>query len=289
MRIYKRTLIPATIFFILICFLSAFLPLSGANWREVLTISGNIESIVLPPPSQTGTTLSATKTATGFVEEREGITVFGVRGEICVANGGERPTEGLAILDTVQSKSGPGQFQDYVSQPVDVSAKPILEASEGHCYPYEFTFVPIEGEKVKYRNTVSVTILNHSGWLPGGNHCVGPDPCPFGPNPKTDFTLPEAVIDPIELLIIEPVLTETPTTVVPTVIQPQVTEPLPTVPPPTEQISTEPPATEPPPSELPTPNPTEPPPTEAATAEPPPTEPPPTEAVITEPPPTESP
>ena len=64
-----------------------------------------------------------------------------------------------------------------------------LEANQEYCYSYEFTFVPIEGENIEYRNTVYVTILNHSGWLPGGENCGGPDTCPFGPYPKTDFTL----------------------------------------------------------------------------------------------------
>lgn len=289
MKIYKRTLIPATAFFIISCLISALLPISGANWQEVLTIAGNIESILLPTPSQAGTTLSATKTAIGFVEERDGAVVFGVRGEICVSNGGERSTEGLAILDAVQYKSGSGEFQVYVSEPVDVSAMPVLKAGEEICYPYEITFEPVEDEKIKYRNTVSVTILNHSGWLPGGNHCEGPDPCPFGPNPKTDFTLPVAVSDPVEQLSTEPVPTEAPTTEVPPVGEPQATEPSPTEPPPTEPTATEPPTTELPPSETPAPDPAEPPPTEQPITLPPEVEPPPTESAMTEPPLTDSP
>lgn len=293
MRIYKRTLIPATAFFIIGCLLSAFLPISGANWQEVLTISGNVESIQWPPSppphSQAGTTLSATKTATGFAEEREGVTIFGVRGEICVSNGGERPTEGLTILDTVQTKNGPGQFQDYMSEPVDVSAKSVLEPGQEHCYAYEFTFAPLDGEKVKYRNMVSVTILNHSGWLPGGNHCESPDPCPFGPNPKADFTLPEEVSPPVELPSTEPILTEAPTIEGAPVVQPQATEP-----PPTELLSTEVPSTEVPPTEPPSTEPvaTEAPPSEPVSTETPVTEPPSSESPLppsTEPPPTESP
>ncbi|MFQ3663365.1 MAG: hypothetical protein SNJ69_13335, partial [Chloroflexaceae bacterium] len=40
--------------------------------------------------------------------------VYGVRGQICVTNGGDRPTENLTIVDVVQYKTGAGQFQDYV-------------------------------------------------------------------------------------------------------------------------------------------------------------------------------
>ena len=127
-----------------------------------------------------GTTLSATKTATGFREDRleydwsvkktlvaimagphmlkEPLTgqttvraddprwleyrivatrndgtrysATGVRGNVCVTNGGSVATQGLAITDVVQTKTGSGQYQDYVSQPVDVSAKPVLAAGE---------------------------------------------------------------------------------------------------------------------------------------------------------------
>ena len=229
MRSYKRTLIPATTFFTLICLLSAFLPISGANWQEVLTVSGNAKSIILPtsltPPSSiVGTTLLATEVATGFLEERDGITVFGVHGEVCVANSGEEATQGLTIFYNAQPLSGPDQFQYYVSEPVDIDAKSVLEAYEEHCYSYEFIFQPAAGENVVYRNTVSVTILNHSGWLPGGNYCVGSNACPFGPKLYADFTLPEGTSNPVEPPPTQPVSTEAITTAVPTVIQLQETD-----------------------------------------------------------------
>jgi hypothetical protein len=176
--------------------------------------------------SQAGTTLSATKTATGFweyvreydwsltkavspaeVEVRPGASAsleytltatrtlvaereqVGVRGEICVTNGGDRATEGLAIVDVVQYKTGSGPFTDYVTTTVDVSIHPVLAPGESFCYPYQVLFQPVAG--AIYRNEARVTITNHSGWLPGGQNCPGPDPCPFGPSPRADFSLPE--------------------------------------------------------------------------------------------------
>ena len=176
--------------------------------------------------SQAGTTLSATKTATGFweyvreydwsltkavspaeVEVRPGASAsleytltatrtlvaereqVGVRGEICVTNGGDRATEGLAIVDVVQYKTGSGSFTDYVTTTVDVSIHPVLAPGESFCYPYQVLFQPVAG--AIYRNEARVTITNHSGWLPGGQNCPGPDPCPFGPSPRADFSLPE--------------------------------------------------------------------------------------------------
>ena len=108
-----------------------------------------------------------------------------VNGQVCVKNGGEHPTEGLAILDTVQYKSGSGQFQDYFWLPVSVTEKAVLAAGEEYCYPYEFIFEPLADENAKYRNAVAVTILNHSGWLPGGRNCDVSELCPYRANRKT--------------------------------------------------------------------------------------------------------
>lgn len=149
-----------------------------------------------------GTSLSAQLVAEGFIEDEDGLILFGVRGKICVINGGEHPTEGLAILDTVQYKIGSGNYQDYFWLPVSVTEKAVLAAGEEYCYPYEFIFEPIADENAKYRNAVSVTILNHSGWLPGGPHCEVSELCPFGPTEKAEFFLPEDSLTEEETLLL---------------------------------------------------------------------------------------
>ena len=107
----------------------------------------------------------------------------GVRGNVCVTNGGSVATQGLAITDVVQTKTGSGQFQDYVSKPVDVLSKPVLAAGESYCYPYEIALAP--QANAQYRNTARVTITNHSGYIgqpygPGSN----------GDGVKADFAIP---------------------------------------------------------------------------------------------------
>lgn len=167
-----------------------------------------------------GTTLSAVKTAEGYWERRydwtldktadvdgltlapnvsgtvtftitatrsEPIDLYGVRGQICVTNGGSKPTENLTITDVVEYKVGSGKFQTLVSQPVDTSAKPVLGPGETFCYPYDVQFTPVEG--AQYRNVAKVKITNHSGSInDNANNCKPGEPC--GPEPKASFWLP---------------------------------------------------------------------------------------------------
>ncbi|PVV85115.1 hypothetical protein [Dehalogenimonas alkenigignens] len=199
MKALKRFLIPA---------IAAVLAMSVAIPALAKPITMANES-----QGQSGTTLSASKTATGFWEqtwtydwtvtksvspdaieldqdESEAVTytvtatrgeptitnVYGVRGTITVTNGGAIATEGLTIRDIVQTKTGAGQFEDYVSKNIPVSAQ--LQPGETATYSYEFVFDPVAD--ALYRNVAVVTITNHSGHL-------GED---FGPEPKADFSLP---------------------------------------------------------------------------------------------------
>ncbi len=214
---------------------------------------------------QSGTSLVADATTEGFSEIQNGTSVFGIRGNICVTNKGERSTEGLQIVATIQHKSEGKPYENIHSNPVDVSAHQVLPPGESNCYPYKFNFEPPKAEKTLYLNTVLVTITNHSGWLPAGNHCPGTAPCPFGPEIKIEFKFPETLISTSTDEIISPNETEmTLATPVPTtettVTEPPVTESPSAEIPATEFPVTNPPSTtEPPPTDPPSP--TEPPPT----------------------------
>ncbi len=184
----------------------------------VLLVVGALLLAVVPlgvqAEGQAGTTLSASKTATGFWEQYieydwtveksvspESVTVkpgetatvtytivyertevsntsaYGVRGEICVTNGGDRTTENLKLVDQVEYKSGAGQFQPLAGATQTITPDQ-LGPGESACYPYEITFTPVAG--AQYRNSVKITITNHSGRL--GDE--------FGPEPKAEFSLP---------------------------------------------------------------------------------------------------
>ena len=160
---------------------------------------------------QAGTTLSASKTATGFwekvitynwalkktatVNEDGSITytltatrtkvseedTYGVKGTITVTNDGEVATVNLKLVDQVEYKTGAGQFGQLPGASQTIIPSTQLEPRETGNYNYEITFDPVSSDaKYQYRNTVKVTITNHSGYL-------GKE---FGPEPKAGFSLP---------------------------------------------------------------------------------------------------
>lgn len=213
---------------------SALVPAQAAVWADGPVAGGGPTVDIVARPPQNGTTLTATKTATGYMNrtitydwtltksadptaitlaqgasatihytlvatrgEPTIVDVYGVTGEICVTNGGGVTTENLTIVDQVQYKVGSGQFQDLPGATVTIVPAP-LAPSESGCYAYDIPLTPIAG--AIYRNVAHVTITNHSGWLPGGRNCPGPALCPFGPDPKADFSLPT---EPTSVTIID--------------------------------------------------------------------------------------
>jgi len=83
--------------------------------------------------------------------------VTGVRGAVCATNNGGAATQRLTIIQQIQA-GGNGAFTTVASQPVDVTAKPLLAAGESHCYPYEMSFARTAG--VEYRATPLLTADN---------------------------------------------------------------------------------------------------------------------------------
>jgi two-component system KDP operon response regulator KdpE len=130
------------------------------------------------------TVIKAKILAEGFT----GKDVSGVRGEICIDNIGEYPTANLTIVNTVQIHSQ-AKIR-YISSTVDLSGNPVLGPGKSHCYPFGIAFEPMPEPDAQYRATTTITITNHSGLLPGNKYCPGTEPCPYGPEISTVFTLP---------------------------------------------------------------------------------------------------
>ena len=87
-----------------------------------------------------------------------------------MTNGGDVPTENLAIL--VELKNGYGPAKEFLtSTPVDLTSYPVLAPGETKCYHYRVN-IPISGGDFpqphangNYKVTAHVTITNHSGHL----------------------------------------------------------------------------------------------------------------------------
>ncbi|MCR4428444.1 MAG: SpaA isopeptide-forming pilin-related protein, partial [Caldiserica bacterium] len=172
---------------------------------------GTLSFTFLNEPKQSGTTLSATKTASGFLEttyewsiektavptllnlivggsapvdyfinvtKSTGTVQACVQGYVTVTNGGGVATQNLTITDTLfYKKTGGGYDYVAISFQIDTSAKPILDPGETYSYPYKVYFTP-PPDATGYKNTAHVTITNHSG-------SIG---IPFGPAPSYSFS-----------------------------------------------------------------------------------------------------
>jgi hypothetical protein len=114
-----------------------------------------------------------------------------VSGETCVQNGGGYATENLTIVAQVQFKNAGQQYRDIPGASQTTMPDQLLPG-DSDCYPYTVSF-SVPAEAVGYRVVSQVTITNHAGWLPGGQHCPGPDVCPFGPSPKVSFELQDSL------------------------------------------------------------------------------------------------
>ncbi len=84
-----------------------------------------------------------------------------VSGQVCITNGGAVATEGLQIIDYVYAK--PSDSQPAFSHAIDVSAMPVLQPMQSHCYPYSYQIDAVTGQTVK--DTAQISITNHSGSL----------------------------------------------------------------------------------------------------------------------------
>jgi hypothetical protein len=149
------------------------------SWER--TFKWTIDKSVTPDSWSLTSGQSGTSTYTVTLTKSLDSEVVKVSGEVCVENVMAAPTENLRIVDRLQADTGggfvPGEF--LLSVDLDLSANPVLDPGESHCYAYSIPFTPVAGA-VGYRNNASVTITNDPRH-PGDA---------FGPNVKADFTLP---------------------------------------------------------------------------------------------------
>jgi hypothetical protein len=125
-----------------------------------------------------GTTLAAYKTIDICTVDE---TQWLYSGIIALWNEGAVDTEGLAITDCIQNKTGSGQFQDVPGYCTSTFDPALTEIPAGTTqltaltFAYSIPGAPLTGD---IRNIAQITIMNHSGSLG----------TPKGPEPKATWT-----------------------------------------------------------------------------------------------------
>jgi hypothetical protein len=148
-----------------------------AHWTR--TFEWTIDKSVTPDSHALETGESGTSTYTVAVTKSVASEAMWVDGEVCVTNNGTVPTENLAIEDRLIAFLPAGGFQTLVNTLLDVSANPVLDPGESHCYPYSFPFEPYPGA-TGYANRAFATITNDPR-EPG---------TPLGPRVDAPFVVP---------------------------------------------------------------------------------------------------
>ncbi len=215
MKQFSRHL-PPFLFLMLVTGLSTlFLPVADAVWIKTMgmefTVNTGITAETSPTPCAKGTSIEAEIQAESFwIDEAGGSEedIYGVTGQVCVLNKGERDTQALSMRVFVEFKPHKGQFTPLQGAEITITPVEQLTPGQMQCYAYSIPFALVETNQ--YRAVAAVTITNHSGWLPGGPHCGGPQPCPFGPEVKACFNFEDAV-SPNPLIEAIPLPSDTPT------------------------------------------------------------------------------
>lgn len=149
------------------------------HWER--TFKWTIEKSVTPDSWTLRTGESGTSTYTIVVTKDAGTDAVWVDGEVCVTNNGGVATENLHIAERVRALFGDGSDQIIIVDTIDVSANPVLDPGESHCYPYKFTITPVAGA-IGYTNRARVTITNDPR-EPG---------TPLGPSVDAPFNIPSS-------------------------------------------------------------------------------------------------
>jgi hypothetical protein len=148
-----------------------------AHWTR--SYDWTIDKSVDKPVIELQSGSSAIAKYTVAVTKSAGVDSIWVDGTVCVSNSGPLPTEGLVVTDRVVAFHADGTRTLVKSTPIDLSANPVLDPGESHCYPYSFPIEPF-ANATGYANEARATILN--------------DPreadTPLGPSTEAPFTMP---------------------------------------------------------------------------------------------------
>jgi hypothetical protein len=135
-------------------------------WDRGLTYDWTLVKSVTPASAQLAPGASATfdytLTATRTLAGTTGAA--GVRGQICVKNLGNAPSEGMTVTDVVESSvNGGASWVPLVTETVDVSGNPVVSPGETACFDYDVAFAPVPGALYRNQGTVTWTNAGNGG------------------------------------------------------------------------------------------------------------------------------
>lgn len=131
------------------------------DWSMKKRLSGDMvmqgdEMVLLPPPTEIHLPKGDAHWLMYDIMAKRSpttVTAIGVRGEVCLTNNSvsqERPSVRAAVeLSSTKQHEWSDERKDGHwtdgSTAIDVSDRPVLEAGETHCYPYEIVFSGVRG------------------------------------------------------------------------------------------------------------------------------------------------
>ena len=155
-------------------------------WERGLTFDWTLDKTVSPATAalDSGATATFNYTLTASRTVADSVTAAGVRGQICVKNLGNAPSQGMVVGDIVEARTT-GAWNVIATENVDISGNPVVDPGETACFDYDVSFTPVPG--ATYRNQGTVT------WTNAGNGGVGdPGTTQTWETEYVPFTLPGA-------------------------------------------------------------------------------------------------
>ena len=154
---------------------------SGTSITASLTLEGMCIPSSLTLPEGVGTGLEKCEDLPiGEASATDALEDMNVYGQLCITNTGSVPTGHLTAQFQVQFKPEGGPFENLPETLFEFIPPEEISAGASRCYAYRVGFQPVDGVE-KYKLVSSVTITNHSGYLPGSPRCTGPELCTIWP------------------------------------------------------------------------------------------------------------
>jgi hypothetical protein len=192
--------------------------LTGAWFGDSDTILGQFGSTTGWAKATPTSTISPTPAPSATVTPRKPcvlhgnliVTPFDEHGKVgiyiklCLNNAGLSRINGLRGINVIQASTQGKDFANYISEDLDMSAKPFLDPGEGYCYEARIAFDPIMDGT--YRDDIKITVLDTLNSKANNLDIVDPTSEPVVLELSSDFSLPAT---PTPTSTLTPTTTET--------------------------------------------------------------------------------